>query len=218
MSWSEDEGALRGAVCQIARMAYDKGFITNVDGNFSVRLREREILITPAGQPSAFLEPAQIAHIDFDGKLVSGSARPSTEVSMHLCRVQGAPRDERDLPRPSQACGGIHARRALARYVCHSRGGGHDRQHSDGPLRHPWTQELPESIRGVIRCSDVVMLERHGALTMGLNLMDAFRKLEVIEHTAEILYYARTLGGVKELSPSRCRSSSTRARNLASTR
>jgi L-fuculose-phosphate aldolase len=201
MSWSEDEGALRGAVCQIARMAYDKGFITNVDGNFSVRLREREILITPAGQPKAFLEPAQIAHIDFDGKLVSGSARPSTEVSMHLAAFKERPEMNAIChAHPKHAVAftlaGLSLDMCVIPEVVVTIG-----SIPTAPYGTPGTQELPESIRGVIRCSDVVMLERHGALTMGLNLMDAFRKLEVIEHTAEILYYARTLGGVKELSP-----------------
>jgi L-fuculose-phosphate aldolase len=197
----ENESALRGALCQIARMAYEKGFITNVDGNFSVRLGDGEVLITPAGMPKAFLQPQQIAKIDMRGKPVSGEARPSSEVSMHLAAYQ-----ERNEMRaichahPKHAVAftlaGLSLDLCVIPEVVVTIG-----SIPTAPYGTPGTQELPESIRGVIRCSDVVMLERHGALTMGTSLMDAFRKLEVIEHTAEILYYARTLGGVKELSP-----------------
>lgn len=201
MTWSPEEAALRGAVCRIARMAYDKGFITNVDGNFSVRLREHEALITPAGAPKAFLEPEQIAHIDLDGKVVSGDPRPSTEVSMHVMAYRERP-DMRALchAHPKHAVAftlaGLSLDLCVIPEVVVTIG-----SIPTAPYGTPGTQELPESIREVVRCSDVVMLERHGALTLGRNLMDAFRKLEVVEHTAEILYYARTLGGVKELSP-----------------
>jgi L-fuculose-phosphate aldolase len=182
-------------------MAYDKGFITNVDGNFSVRLRDQEILITPAGLPKAFLRPEQVAHIDLTGRVLTGEARPSTEVSMHVTAYRERP-EMRAIchAHPKHAVAftlaGLTLDLCVIPEVVVTIG-----SIPTAPYGTPGTQELPESIREVIRCSDVVMLERHGALTMGVNFMDAFRKLEVIEHTAEILYYARTLGGVKELSP-----------------
>jgi L-fuculose-phosphate aldolase len=182
-------------------MAYDKGFITNVDGNFSVRLRDNEILITPAGLPKAFLRPEQVAHIDLTGQVLTGEARPSTEVSMHVTAYRERP-EMRAIchAHPKHAVAftlaGLTLDLCVIPEVVVTIG-----SIPTAPYGTPGTQELPESIREVIRCSDVVMLERHGALTMGVNFMDAFRKLEVIEHTAEILYYARTLGGVKELSP-----------------
>lgn len=200
MSWSPEEAALRGAVCQVARMAYDKGFITNVDGNFSVRFGDRGILITPAGMPKAFLEPSQIAHIDLDGKVVSGDTRPSTEVSMHVVAYRERP-EMRAIchAHPKHAVAftlaGLSLDVTVIPEVVVTIG-----TIPTAPYGTPGTQELPESLREIIRCSDVVMLERHGALTIGTSIIDAFRKLEVVEHTAEILYYARTLGGVKELS------------------
>jgi L-fuculose-phosphate aldolase len=197
---SAEEAALRGAVCQVARMAYDKGFITNVDGNFSVRLREREILITPAGAPKAFLQPQDIAHIDLEGRVLSGDTRPSTEVSMHVMAYQERP-EMRAIchAHPKHAVAftlaGLSLDITVIPEVVVTIG-----TIPTAPYGTPGTQELPESLREIIKCSDVVMLERHGALTLGTSLIDAFRKLEVVEHTAEILYYARTLGGVRELS------------------
>ncbi|MBL8693110.1 MAG: class II aldolase/adducin family protein [Planctomycetes bacterium] len=201
MSWSDEEAALRGAVCQVARMAYDKGLITNVDGNFSVRLGDRGILITPAGAPKAFLSPEQIAHIDLNGNVVSGDTRPSTEVTMHVTAYRERP-DMRAIchAHPKHAVAftlaGLSLDLCVIPEVVVTLG-----TIPTAPYGTPGTQELPDSLRETIRCSDVVLLERHGALTLGTSLIDAFRKLEVIEHTATILYYARTLGGVKELSP-----------------
>lgn len=200
MSAHPEEAALRGAICQVARMAYDKSFITNVDGNFSVRLGEREILITPAGMPKAFLTPDQIAHVDLDGNVVSGATRPSSEISMHLLAYKERP-EMRAIchAHPKHAVAftlaGLTLDVTVIPEVVVTIG-----TIPTAPYGTPGTMELPESLRSIIRQSDVVMLERHGALTLGTSIIDAFRKLEVVEHTAEILYYARTLGGVKELS------------------
>ena len=199
MTWSEAETSLRGAVCRTARMAYDKGFITNVDGNFSVRLGENEILITPAGMPKAFLAPEQIGKIDLSGRLLDGP-RPSTEVSMHVLAYRERPEMRAVChAHPQHAVAftlaGLSLDLCVIPEVVVTIG-----TIPTAPYGTPGTDELPDSLRGLLRCSDVVLLERHGALTLGTSLIDAFRKLEVIEHTATILYYARTLGGVKELT------------------
>ncbi|MBI3818465.1 MAG: class II aldolase/adducin family protein [Planctomycetes bacterium] len=205
MIWCDEEAALRGAICQVARMAYDKGFITNVDGNFSVRFGNDGILITPAGLPKAFLTPDQITHIDLEGNVVAGSTRPSSEVTMHVVAYKERP-EMRAIchAHPKHAVAftlaGLSLDVTVIPEVVVTIG-----TIPTAPYGTPGTTELPESLRSIVRCSDVVMLDRHGALTLGTSIIDAFRKLEVIEHTAEILYYARTLGAVKELSPEEVR-------------
>ena len=48
------------------------------------------------------------------------------------------------------------------------------------------TPELPETIRELVRCSDVMMMQNHGSVTLGTNLMDAYKKLDMLEHTAKL--------------------------------
>ena len=43
------------------------------------------------------------------------------------------------------------------------------------------------------------MLDRHGALTVGDNILDAYRRMEKIEHAAESILAARLLGDVEPL-------------------
>ena len=45
---------------------------------------------------------------------------------------------------------------------------------------------------------DQVLLESHGALTWGQDLMTAYYKMESVEFYAELLYKSRQLGGPKE--------------------
>jgi L-fuculose-phosphate aldolase len=65
----------------------------------------------------------------------------------------------------------------------------------------PSTQEGADVIRRHIRDHDAVMLQRHGSVTVGPTLLDAYHKLEKLEHTAHVLLVARQLGHVQPLSP-----------------
>jgi L-fuculose-phosphate aldolase len=68
------------------------------------------------------------------------------------------------------------------------------------PYATPGTDELPDSIRDVVRCSDTLVMKNHGSVTLGTNLLDAFKKLDMIEHTARILWLAHAVrGGIDPL-------------------
>ena len=63
------------------------------------------------------------------------------------------------------------------------------------PFGTPGTHELPDSIKDIIKCSDTVIMKNHGSVTVGPNLMDAFKKLDMLEHTARILWLAHMARG-----------------------
>jgi L-fuculose-phosphate aldolase len=44
-------------------------------------------------------------------------------------------------------------------------------------------------------------MQNHGSVTLGSNLLDAFKKLDMLEHTAKILWLANCVGTVKPLDP-----------------
>ncbi|MEL6713653.1 MAG: class II aldolase/adducin family protein, partial [Planctomycetota bacterium] len=69
------------------------------------------------------------------------------------------------------------------------------------PFGTPGTPELPETIRELVRCSDVMMMQNHGSVTLGTNLMDAYKKLDMLEHTAKILWLAHVAKGGLEPLP-----------------
>jgi L-fuculose-phosphate aldolase len=69
------------------------------------------------------------------------------------------------------------------------------------PYGTPGTDELPESIRAIVKCSDTLVMQNHGSVTIGTNLLDAFKKLDMLEHTAKILWLAHCLGRVNALPP-----------------
>ena len=63
------------------------------------------------------------------------------------------------------------------------------------------TDGLAGKVGDAILKHDAVLMDRHGAVCVGKDLMEAFCRLETMEHTALITKTAIDLGGVKELPP-----------------
>jgi len=68
------------------------------------------------------------------------------------------------------------------------------------PYATPTTDEVPASIENLIKTYNAIVLDRHGAVTMGADLITAYNRLEKIEHTAMILVLANQTGKIKILT------------------
>ena len=74
-------------------------------------------------------------------------------------------------------------------------------QHRINRRHKPSTHALPDSLRVFIRNGDAIIMERHGVVCVGGDLIDAYKKLEMVEHTAKITHAARSLGEVVPIAP-----------------
>ncbi len=200
-TWGEEETRLRQALCRIGALCYQKGYIVGADGNLSARMRDGTVLVTPAGAMKGFLEPHHLAHIDLEGRVLDNGPRPSTEVAIHLVSY----RERKDVEavihtHPPHAVAlsiaGVDMQLPVIPEVIVTIGGTPTTAYAT-----PGTQELPDSIREVVRCSDTLIMRNHGAVTLGSNLMDAFKKLDMVEHTARILWLVYALKGSIEPLP-----------------
>ena len=199
--WGEEEARLRRALCNVGSLCYQKSYIVGADGNLSARLSDGTILITPAGAMKGFLEPHQLAHIDLSGAVLDSGPRPSSEVGIHLVAYQERPEMKAVVhAHPPHAVAmtiaGIDMQAPFIPEIIVTIGGIPTAQFGT-----PGTPELAESIREIVRCSDTVLMSNHGSVTLGTNLMDAFKKLDMVEHTARILYLAHTVGPARPLPP-----------------
>ena len=68
------------------------------------------------------------------------------------------------------------------------------------PYGTPSTDEVPEAIAPYLPEHDVLLLENHGALALGRDLLTAYYRMETLELSAKISIYAHILGGEKEIS------------------
>jgi L-fuculose-phosphate aldolase len=188
--------ALKREICEIGRRVYERGYVASNDGNISIRLDDERVLITPSGVSKGFMKPEQMCVIDMEGKLLKGSVKPSSEHKLHLklyeerpdvnsvCHahppyatgfaVAGLPLDQCVLPEVVVALGGI----PLADYGL------------------PGTDDIFKPILQYVKDYDAFLLANHGAVTIGPNVLNAYHKMETLEHFAHILFVAKALGQV----------------------
>lgn len=201
------ESALREDLCHVGRLLYERGLIGGTDGNLSVRLPDGNILITPAGMSKAWMVPADGVVVDIDGGIVraSGERRPSSEQILHL-EIYRNRTDVRAVvhAHPPTAVGatlaGISLDRVSLPEVLLYLG-----SLPTAPYALTGTAEMFEAIRPLIAKSNAMMLSHHGALTVGGTLMEAFLRMDQIEHAAKILLHAELFGGVIDLPAERIR-------------
>jgi len=199
--WTEEETRLRSAICELGKLCYQRNYIVGADGNLSARLADGTVLITPAGAMKGFLSPVHLARIDLAGRVVDGGPQPSSEAGIHLVAYHERPEMKAVLHcHPPHAVAltlaGIDMQVPVIPEIIVTIGG-----IPTAPYGTPGTPELPESIRALVKCSDTLVMQNHGSVTLGLHLMDAYKKLDMLEHTARILWLANCVGTVKPLSP-----------------
>jgi len=192
-SLDSQERILRLEIIKVCRKLESRGLIAASDGNVSCRAGEDCILITPSGVSKGDMEVDEIAKTCMRGNLLEGPLRPSSEIRMHLLVYRMRP----EVSAIVHAHPPVATALTLAGYPFNSKvlpevwmmlG-----KVPVAPYATPSTDEVPKSIEPYIMDSRAILLERHGALTLGRSLMEAWMRMEKLEHCAKILFYASML-------------------------
>ncbi|MHB8070229.1 MAG: class II aldolase/adducin family protein [Desulfobaccales bacterium] len=192
------EWQLKEDIVRICRMLHRKNYLAATDGNVSVRLGDR-VFVTPSGVHKGMMEAYQILTIDLEGRVLSGEGKPTSEIRMHLLAYELRPDIaavvHAHLPYAT-ACtlAGIDLLEPILPEVVITLGG-----IPTATYATPGSQEVPESIRAFIQEYDAILLSRHGAMTVGPDVTDAYNKMEKLEHTARVVLAARLQGPLPPL-------------------
>jgi len=194
------ERTLREQIVEVGRRLYARGYTASNDGNISVRLDDRRLLMTPKSVCKGFMSPDMMCITDLEGKKLAGDRDPSSEMQMHLEVYRQRPDAMAVVhAHPPTATGfavaGIALDRAVLAEVVTTLGSVPIAEYAT-----PSTKELPEAVRKYVKAHDGMLLANHGALTLGRDLFAAYYKMETIEHFAKISLVARLLGGERLLS------------------
>ena len=190
---------LRKAICEAGRRLYAKDLVAATDGNISVRLGPGRFLCTPSGVSKGFMAVNDLIVADAKGHKLSGDGKVTSEFSTHLAAYEERPEMNAVVhAHPPKALGftiaGVSLSDCVLPEVIYTIGGIPTADYAT-----PATPEGAVAIRGLIRKCDALMMDRHGALTIGISVFDALFKMEKIEHAAESLLTARLLGNVRKL-------------------
>ncbi len=187
------EAFLREDIVRYCRLLHQKGFLAANDGNVSARLSADRILITPTGVHKGFLSPEQLLIIDRAGRLVFGEGRPSGEVAMHLKALELRPDRTVVMHAHPPTCIALsllrHARlNGVLPEVILSIG-----ELVVVPYARPVSDALGQSLVGYVERHDALILERHGTLTLGRTVHEAYCLVERLEHSAKVLHLAHAI-------------------------
>jgi L-fuculose-phosphate aldolase len=195
-----DKAAVAQQICDVMRLMYEHEFVVANDGNVSARLPNGNLLITASGVLKGYMTPDQVIETDPEGNSLDGR-RVTTEVKMHVAAYQTRP-DIRAVVHghPIYAVAfslaGVSLAECTIPEIIVTMG-----TIPTAPYATPSTYALPDSLKAFLSTGDAVIMERHGVVTVGGDLIDAYKKLEMVEHTAKITHAARTLGVVRPIAP-----------------
>lgn len=190
----EHEVPLRRDLARLGKRLYKLGFTPGTSGNLSVRLDSRFILATPTGVSKSMLSKEDMVIVDLDGKQYSGSRKVTSEIGMHLAVYDRRP----DIAavvhsHPPIATAFACAGRALTEPLCS------EAIMTLGPVplasyATTGTDEVAASLAEFIPHHEAILMANHGVVTYGKTLMDAFMKMETVEHFAQITLVVDQLG------------------------
>jgi len=201
------EYALREEIVRIGHLMYERGYVVANDGNLSVRLNESHVLCTPSGLCKGMMSPDQMIIVDMEGRKVGQATAanrdlvPTSEVFMHLEAYRQRP----DIQAVVHAhppitvalsIAGISLANCVLPEVIVNVGLIPTTQYAT-----PASLENVSAIRELIVGHDGIVLQRHGVLTVGKCLLEAYMRLEAIEQIAKITVILEQLGRGEPLPP-----------------
>ncbi|MEL6343440.1 MAG: class II aldolase/adducin family protein [Myxococcota bacterium] len=195
------EHQIRRDLIRFGQLCYERNLLVAMDGNLSARLPSGHILCTKAGCHKGFLKDEDLVVINLAGEKLRGAGRPTSEMAMHLACYRARPDVHAVVhahPPLSVAftIAGVSMARCVLPEVVLTLGVIPTIEYAT-----TGTRTLADRVGEAIVDHDAVLMDRHGAVCVGRDLLEAFCRLETMEHTALITKTARDLGQVRDLPP-----------------
>ena len=195
-----NEQRLRRDIVEVCHRIHQRGWLAATDGNVSALIDDRRIVATPTAVHKGYLREDDLIVVDRAGRKLAGGREPSSELRMHLAAYDERP-DVRGVvhAHPTNciafSLAGVSLAQCLLPEIVFTFGA-----IPTAAYTTPTTDEVPAEIKKWVRDFDAVILDRHGSLTLGVDVFDAYNKLERMEHVAEITFRARMLGPLRPLT------------------
>lgn len=184
---------LKKELIEYGKLAGVKNFTPGYSGNLSARYGDK-ILITSSGSANGYLSDDELVLMDFDGNLVEGNKKPSSEKMLHVEFYKQRPDVNYIIH--------VHSPYLSSFACCHI------------PLDEPVMAEnvfyfgqiplaeygLPSSMDLVEKTAkyfkdyDAVLMANHGFIVGDKTIKDAFLKLELAESYAQVVFNTKLMG------------------------
>lgn len=191
---------LKQEIIRYGKLAEEKNLTPGISGNMSARFGDK-ILITSSGSANGYLSEDDFAVIDFEGNVVEGTKKPSSEKLVHTA---------------------FYKMREDVNYILHMHSPFLSSFASAGlaldepimaenvfyfgqiPLAEyglPSSVDLAEKTSKYFNEYNAVLMANHGFIVGDKTIKDAFLKLELAESYAQVVLNTKIMGGAVLFSP-----------------
>ena len=191
---NEPDGRIE--LVRVCKMLYDRKLTVSAGGNVSVRLEDGTFLITPSGKNKGLLSEDEVVRIDKDGRSLDGG-KPSIERFFHLALYECNPSVNAVVHCHPLYCTALAVRGEKVNCSLTPEG---IILLGEVPMVGYHTPGSPELVEAVRReCAHMAMtMARHGALTQGRDLIEAYNRMEELEFQAGLQILAAGADGLPD--------------------
>jgi L-fuculose-phosphate aldolase len=208
----------RKEVARFMRRLYERGLTTASGGNISARL-EHGIFITPSSLDKGIIRGREVGMISYKGNNLTPNVKPSIENAMHLAIYKVRPdvnaivhahppvatsftamnkKIDCTLIAEARAVLGIpfiasYALMGTEQLAAAAAAAALGLESSRGPAKDQPAGTEPNAY------PNVILLENHGIVCLGKDLLTAFERIEVLESAAKMTLITSLLGGARPL-------------------
>ena len=183
---------------------YNQGLTTCSGGNIS-QLAGDNIVITPSQIDKGNLDRDLIGVVSLEEQNLTPELKSSMETGLHLAIYKARP----DVKAIIHAHPPYSSAYTVTSKKLNTALTGEARAILGTPVKAPYklmgSKELANVVSEASLKSDVILLENHGIVCLGKDLLEAFNRMEVLEAAAKISFASTLLGDVKELSTKECK-------------
>ena len=184
---------LKKELIHYGKLAGEKNFTPGYSGNLSARYGDK-ILITSSGSANGYLSEDELVLMDFEGNLVEGNKKPSSEKMLHAEFYRQRPDVNYIIH--------VHSPFLSTFACCHIA--------LDEPIMAenvfyfgqiplaeyglPSSLDLVKKTAKYFKDYDAVLMANHGFIVGDKTIKDAFLKLELAESYAQVVFNTKVLG------------------------
>jgi L-fuculose-phosphate aldolase len=186
MNYNEKFKKERKEVARFMRRLYRQGLTSTSGGNISLRINRDIIAITPSATDKGRMKWREVGLMNILGENLTPDLKPSIESGMHLA-IYKRKNDIKAIVHAHPVCASaftamkVSIETDLTAEACAILG---------TPAFVPYALMGTSVLAGIaadyIEKSDILLLENHGVLTAGADLLQAFDKTEVLENAARM--------------------------------
>lgn len=173
----------RKQLVKFCSMLYDRELTVSAGGNMSIRINEEEILITPSGKNKGLLEEDDFLVVSMEGEALT-DGKPSIETGMHLALYKNNESTGAVIHCHPLNCVALTMKKRIRTDLT-----------PEGVLLlgdvptvgyyTPGTEELANAVASYAK-HNAILMERHGAVTQGKTIEDAYNRMEELEFQAKL--------------------------------